>query len=479
MVVRESRPARFGWSTNKTAVLLILLGVLVQAPAQAATSAWVSYQACCEDSPTGFYERNEHVFFVAEVEITSKNRKRLHWEGKAMLEVGRLLRQYLVRGVENIGAKEIPFDGPIRERIEQLLDENRHASSAVKNLRTRILVNKPVERVYRYVVTAKKADLEQQRGSVTTNARDIAYLVRLAFADAKENEKYFELAAFYLELGLVEDALFYRNAQLSADYHLVNYFWPRDPYRIYTALRGFTSDRQDGSVPDFDLLYELPGNYQLLSDLVSYKLIEDPLASAVGFLTLLPDSDGDKYAASLADLNAQLSRLDSYHQNFAEYIEMLGRLADLRNTEDTVFHQSPLLRLTLKTFGHLKMAGDLPSDANHYFEEAHTLFTAGREPERIKQLLVLSLTESPRHVDSWEHLAALLFWQKKVEEALIAYTQLYQLDNSNLETMAHIAECYDRLDFKGLSRSYAEHLPILNQDIGNDKVTEIINHLSG
>jgi hypothetical protein len=194
MVVREPRPARFGWSTNKTALLLILLGVFVQAPAQAATSAWVSYQACCEDSPTGFYEHNEHVFFVAEVEITSKNRKRLHWEGKAMLEVGRLVRKYLVFGVENIGAEEIPFRGPIRVRIEQLLADSRHASSAVKNLRTRILVNKPVERVYRYVAAAKKADLEQQKGSVTTSARDIGYLARLAFAGAQENEKYLELA---------------------------------------------------------------------------------------------------------------------------------------------------------------------------------------------------------------------------------------------------------------------------------------------
>ena len=147
MVVLKPIPARFGWSTKITAVLLIMLGILGQTPVHAATSAWVSYQTCCEDSPTGFYEHEEHVFFVAEVEITSKNRKCLHWQGKAMLEVGRLVRQYLVRGVENIATKEIPFHGPIRERIEQLLDDSRHAFSAVRNLPTRILVNKPVERV--------------------------------------------------------------------------------------------------------------------------------------------------------------------------------------------------------------------------------------------------------------------------------------------------------------------------------------------
>jgi len=92
---------------------------------------------------------------------------------------------------------------------------------------------------------------------------------------------------------------------------------------------------------------------------------------------------------------------------------------------------------------------------------------------------ILCLTESPRHTDSWEHLAALLFWQEKVEEALVAYTQLYQLDNSNLETAAHIAECYDRLGFRGLSRSYANHLSILNQNIENNEVIEIINRLDG
>ena len=107
MVILKSIPAHFGWSANKTGFLLITLGILVQMPVQAATSAWVSYQACCEDSSTGFYEYNEHVFFVAEIEITSKSRKRLHWQGKAMLEVGRLMRRYLVRGVAHIGAKEI------------------------------------------------------------------------------------------------------------------------------------------------------------------------------------------------------------------------------------------------------------------------------------------------------------------------------------------------------------------------------------
>ena len=168
MVVLKPISARFGWRTKITALLLILLGVLGQTPVHAASSAWVSYQACCEDSSTGFYEYNEHVLFVAEIEITSKSRRRLHWQGKAMLEVGRLMRQYLVRGVAHIGAKEIPFRGPIRERIEQLLADSRHATDAVKNLSTRILVNKPVERVYRYVATASKADLEQQKERVMT-----------------------------------------------------------------------------------------------------------------------------------------------------------------------------------------------------------------------------------------------------------------------------------------------------------------------
>ena len=74
MVALKPIPARFGWCTKITALLLILLGVLSQTPVHAATSAWVSYQACCEDSPTGFYEYEEHVFFVAEVEIGSAAR---------------------------------------------------------------------------------------------------------------------------------------------------------------------------------------------------------------------------------------------------------------------------------------------------------------------------------------------------------------------------------------------------------------------
>jgi tetratricopeptide (TPR) repeat protein len=81
---------------------------------------------------------------------------------------------------------------------------------------------------------------------------------------------------------------------------------------------------------------------------------------------------------------------------------------------------------------------------------------------------------SPRHLDSWEYLGALLFAFGRTEEALVTYNQLYQLDSSNLETMAHIAECYYHLGFPGLARSYANHLEILNAKVRIPVVNRII-----
>ena len=132
------------------------------------------------------------------------------------------------------------------------------------------------------------------------------------------------------------------------------------------------------------------------------------------------------------------------------------------------------MQLTLKTFGHLKIDTNLSREPNTYFQEASALFRKGQEPDRIEKLLVRSLATSPRHLDSWEYLGALLFALGRTEEALIVYNQLYQLDSSNLETAAHIAECYHHLGFSGLARSYANHLEILNVESRIPIVNKII-----
>jgi hypothetical protein len=75
-------------------------------------------------------------------------------------------------------------------------------------------------------------------------------------------------------------------------------------------------------------------------------------------------------------------------------------------------------------------------------------------------------------------LAAILWAQKMEKEALLIYTQLYQMDNSNLEIMANLTECYERVGLKNIAMSYLEYIVMLNSEKNIRSVSDIVNRVS-
>ena len=436
--------------------------------------AWVDYQVCCEEKRAGAYEDEEFVFFLVEVDITSTKVDEMHWEGEAMLAMGGVIRNYLTDGVKSLDIEQIPYKGKIREQIRTLIQTNSHASAAIEKLQMSILVNERQERIYRYVAAVKKKDLERQKLVFVKDLNKLDYLVLRVFQDATASEKHEELVAYYLESGLVEDALYFASQQLSSRYHLVNFYHTDNPYRDFALLRDVVSRSRANEEMDPSLLQKLPGNAEILSALIRDELDGDSLGRAIAAFSMLPDTDTEGYQKAFSGLKNELLELSGDYPNIKEYIRVLDTLAQLQTDQRLLFSATGLMQLTWKTFGHLRIDTSLPKESNTYFQEASTLFQKGQQPDRIEKLLVQSLAVSPRHLASWEYLGALLFALGRKEEALVTYNQLYQLDSSNLETMAHIAECYYHLGFPGLARSYANHLEILNAKARIPVVNRII-----
>jgi hypothetical protein len=49
-------------------------------------------------------------------------------------------------------------------------------------------------------------------------------------------------------------------------------------------------------------------------------------------------------------------------------------------------------------------------------------------------------------------------------EALIVYTQMYQLDSNNLENMAHLSEGYSVIGLQNMADKYIAHITALNSE---------------
>ncbi len=454
--------------------LLILLCPYVMAQL-GGNDAYVIYTAFFKDKRDGIYEKEGFVFLIAEVEITSKRVKRSHWEGKAMLRVNELLKQYCSRGVQLPGAEDIPYEGELRKAISELISSGNYLNINISGIRGRILENLYRDNVYRYVFAAPVEQFEKYKKNISVSISDTDFIVKRAFEQAKEDELYNELKTFYLELGLVEDALYYQRQFLSESYPMINYYHAQNPFAERKVLREILLSEDAIKEADAEMLKRLPASFEIIDHIITSGYNEDSPAAIIFYLTALPDSSEEEYERTFKNI---LKRIEALHRHYKKIKEYSVLIQDLnKNADKSFFQQNDVLKYAFMTFGHLEFDSSIRDDPNKYFIEAKAFFQKGKNIEKITKLLVKSVAISPRHADGWNYLGAVLTAENKTKEALIVHTQAYQIDNTDIETMANIADCYYRLNYNELAGNYAEHLALLNKDIQNTFVNKIINKI--
>ena len=444
----------------------ILLNIPNTGYALTGADAFVGYRVCCEQKTSGIYPDDDFVYFVSEIEMNNKRLKRIAYEGKSMLQFNQQLVEYVTRDMPSIDTSDIVYKGGLGSRIKVVIQKNEHIDININSLRTHILVNSSErketgEKVYRYVVATPTKELDKKKTTTYQRLNHINNVVRQVFSQAKQEGEYQELVDWYLEVGLFEDALYYQKQLLSQDLYLVNYYQQDDPYDEREVLRQILSQAK---ALDPTLLQRSPANTEIITWLINEQYQDNPMASIVLMMTMLVDKSKTNQEKILNNINEQLLKLGEQYPFVLDYIKLQKNINQIRNKSDSIFQNNSVLKMTLETSGHLMMDDNLSEHETDEFKQAQKLFHKGKDPKKIITLLSDSIQKSPRHIASWDYLAAVLWSQKMKLEALIVYTQMYQLDSNNLENMAHLSEGYSVIGLQNMADKYIAHITVLNSE---------------
>ena len=454
--------------------LLCFCGLYSEVSAEFDNSAYVTYEALLSEKTTGTYSEDGFVFFIVDIEISGRRVNRKVYEGQAMLRVKDLIKIFFTQGISINTSGIENYKGPIRHKIDGLLSANNTHDFKMNNLQGRVLVNEAVKkngkRYYRYVFSIADEVVKKKKKELSSVEIDIAYLVRKTFQEALVKDQYQELASYYLEMGLWEDAICFQRKTLSQKFNLVNYYHSIDPMAERKCLRALLEDATHIGDPAI-ILKKLPGNINALNVIISAYDNQPPLNKVILQLTKLPAVSEKDLAQNYKKLNELLSTIGS-GDGLVEYLQVVEGLQMQKGTHS--FTNENIIRNSFIALGHLNMDETLKKSENNFFHSAIQHFKKGGDKNIIRQLLVKSIRESPRHAESWNYLGALMTAEDLPYEAVVLHTQAYYLDNNNLETMANLADCYLRLGKKNLAMNYAVYMNILNEKVKSKFVSKVI-----
>ena len=436
--------------------------------------AYVSYKVCCEDSGAGVYSSEGFVFFIAEIDIVDKKIKRSYYEAQAMLEVKSMLKKYLIGDLVFPAKKSNPYQGRLYQEVADLVSSGNYVQLDIQSLRGRVLENFPRGDVYRYVFAVSEMQLNQLKNNISVDVQEYGFFVKQVFDAAMANNRNDELIELSLNEGLIEDALYYQKELLSErGINMVNYYHSDNPFLERKELRTVLAKRAEGNALGADQLKILPADYEVIQQIVSSEYAKDSLAASVLYLTSLPDTTDLQRKELLCHISTLMNNMQADCKGMKEYTDLLQEINE--HAHKAFFQRNTVLKYTFLTLGHLEFSG-FSCTENEYFEEAKELFTKGRNLDRIIDLLVKSIDQSPGYSEGWSYLAAALRANGMIEDALIVSTQSYQI-NKNIETLASMADCYHKLQKKNLARACAEHLVIMNRDVQSDEVRRVVERI--
>lgn len=457
--------------------LLSFCGLCSNVFAELDHSAYVTYEAFLSEKPTGIYLKDGFVFFIVDIEISGKRVPQRVYEAQAMNKVRDLLKKFFTKGIviEKSGIKN--YKGAIRDKIEDLISTDDLCDFNINNLRGQVLINDPErkdgKRYYRYVFSVADDEVNKKKKELSSVDININYLVHKIFKEALLNDQYQELVSYYFEIGLWENAISFQKKILSQKFNLVNYYHSVAPIEERKILRMLLRNMNSMAEPEL-ILKKLPGNIEALDTIINDFDKRNPLKKVVLQFTKFPAVPENDLDATYNKLNKLLKDVDS-RIGLTEYLQVLEGIQKRRASHS--FIDNNIIRNSFNALGHLSMDKSLKKSTNSFFQSAVKYFNKGGDKNKIRQLLVQSINESPRHSESWNYLGAIMTAENLPYESVVLHTQAYLLDNENLETMANLADCYLRLGKKNLALDYATYLDILNDGEKNKFINKVVNKI--
>lgn len=187
-------------------------------------------------------------------------------------------------------------------------------------------------------------------------------------------------------------------------------------------------------------------------------------------LAALAESEGDLIVALSRQLKGALpvSRqeavtavADQIAERFAsqawtEYAKFYARV--LKDSALAPEGASPMWKYLVRSFGHLSPLASTPSEAAKalsLFNEGMTLFSEGRELEKLTELFRESLEREPSSSDRWRYYAAALREAGRYVDSVVVYNQVLSMNPNDALAIADVGVLYGKLGYNELAKGCA------------------------
>jgi len=453
-------------------IMVFLMVIIWNAPAFSVESNPVFlYQKLYQKSPVGVYSQNDWLFVISEIPIDSDKQPKIYYEAKAMLQTQRLLKQFVLAQADLSGVKQHNFNGRLALDFDELVASGYFYRFSINDIPVRILDNKAYQNKYRRVTAVKMSALSTVKLNLVTILNE-SFIIKNLLGNARNNNAL--LARYYFDLGLLREAYFYKWQQLKQKYYLVNYpILDKTPFQSRWYLRRiFTTDPKDYQL---DWLKQLPANVELFTRVQVDIGSMDRLGQGLLDWLLTAALPVQAYEQQLDKVMQRLESLSPNAQVKAEF----SFLKKNRMSQLALEKYPSILQAILNQQGFLILDTAYSDASNAYFEQAVSLFNQGREIDQVLTLLIQSLAESPRHIQSWVYLGSVLKYKKHYIESLAAFQQASLLNHSDPDNQANIEEIYLELKQQQIAKAYLYYLqqqPVKNLSAYTKKVmSHLIN----
>lgn len=160
---------------------------------------------------------------------------------------------------------------------------------------------------------------------------------------------------------------------------------------------------------------------------------------------------------------------------WTEYAKLYARI--LKESALAPEGSSPMWKYLVHSFGHLSPLVPAQADAvkaSALFEEGQSLFSAGKELERLTGLFRRSIEIDPSSPVRWRYYAAALREAGKHVDAVIAYNQVLSMNPKDVLAIADAGVLYGKLGYKELAKGCAWYVLATSSDSDVRKKAEQI-----
>lgn len=450
-----------------------LLIPILESNSEELESAHIVYAEKLSKAREGVHVTDALVFVVVEIAQTGKGGDEI-LDSKCLLRTVELLRQHAGDENEFVDGKDSNASDNIILRAfpflvaECRLVNRRFATSnfELKNVSSRVLENRSIDKVHRYVTAFSREDIERQIASGTTVTPTLhettdSLLKRLNTVIEDDQNIAIDLL---LRCGAIEDALNVANDQSSLEFTLSSFAPPKidslDLYERWPLAQKMLSS-SEVSVSDVRrLLKDWPGFPPALRWLSNYCAMEGQYASALNLrmLALVETTETDADVQELSALVNRWLQTTEYAQGLAEYAKLLTDLHNAEIPEDVLKIELPTSRIVSRvwrTYGHVNFPDIGP------LAPLDPPFTIS-DPAKGKQDVTGSakkfheaLNDRAGDSEVWASMGAILLEEGEPLAAIPLLTESLRLKSDSISTRIRLSKCYEQLGYEHLQRGMA------------------------